>query len=146
MASQGSKAGLLVGGDESSERLLVRILRMDGYELAFAADRPMALDVAANHMLELIVVVDPFVGDDALECCRDLRALNTTRRTAIAIVSNGASVDFRVAAVGAGVDEFVAKPLVSSAVRVLLNAAVQFKQQPGSELRRRRTSRRSESR
>jgi DNA-binding response OmpR family regulator len=145
MASEGSNTGLLVGGDEASERTLVRILRADRYELAFAADRPTALDVASKQTFDLIVVIDRLRGDDALECCRDLRALKTTTRTAIAVVSDGASVDFRVAAVGAGVDEFVARPLVSGAVRALLEAAVEFKQQPGTELRRRRTSRRTES-
>jgi DNA-binding response OmpR family regulator len=144
MASQGSNTGLLVGGDEASEKTLVRILRADAYDVTFAADRAAALDVASKQTFDLIVVVDPLPGNDALECCRDLRALNTTVRTAIAVVSDEASVDLRVAAVGAGVDEFVAKPLMSHAVRVLLKAAIQFKQQPGAELRRRRTSRRTE--
>jgi len=52
----------------------------------------------------------------------------------VALVSTVTSVDLRLAAVRAGVDEFVAKPLMSSAVRALLNAAVEFKQQPGAEL------------
>jgi len=116
---------LVIGGDESTDRLLLRILRIDGYDVECVPDRAAALAAIGAREPRLITVIANPPGDDALELCRELRMREPTRRTPIMILTAVRSLDLRVAAVTAGVDEFLVKPYTAQRLRARLQSLTQ---------------------
>jgi two-component system phosphate regulon response regulator PhoB len=82
-----------------------------------AMDRSTALAAISARQPRFIIVIANPPGDDALDLCRELRARDDTRRTPLMILTAIRSIDLRVAAVTAGVDEFLVKPYTAQRLR-----------------------------
>ena len=134
---------LVIGGDQAAEHRLFRLLRMDGYDVRWVADRPAAFSAIDEQAPALVVIMAAPGADEALDLCRDLRTSTLTRRAAIVIHSDANTVELRVAAAQAGADEFLARPYTSTAFRAGLRSLLELKGRPGSDAGIRRTSRRS---
>lgn len=100
---------ILVVDDEPAVRSsLERALRIDGYEVALAADGQQALDALSGDAPDAVVLdlAMPEIG--GLEVCRRLRAAGD--RTPVLMLTARDEVDDRVAGLEAGADDYLAKP------------------------------------
>ncbi len=114
---------ILVVDDEPAVRSsLERALRIDGYEVALAADGQEALDALSADAPDAVVLdlAMPEVG--GLEVCRRLRAAGD--RTPVLMLTARDTVADRVSGLDAGADDYLVKPFaleeLSARLRALL--------------------------
>ncbi|MDW5594418.1 response regulator transcription factor [Conexibacter stalactiti] len=114
---------ILVVDDEPAVRsALERALRLDGYEVALAADGRQALEALTGVAPDAVVldVLMPEVG--GLEVCRRLRAAGD--RTPVLMLTARDQVADRVSGLDAGADDYLVKPFaleeLSARLRALL--------------------------
>ncbi len=99
---------ILVIDDEASIRQIVETrLKLAGYEVMTASDGVEALEQAANHQPDLIVLDIMMPKLDGFEVCRELRKNMTT--PIIMLTAKGDITD-RIAALELGADDYVVKP------------------------------------
>lgn len=99
---------ILVIDDEASIRQIVETrLKLAGYEVITAADGVEALEQAATHQPNLIVLDIMMPKLDGFEVCRELRKNMTT--PIIMLTAKGDITD-RIAALELGADDYVVKP------------------------------------
>ena len=102
------KQKILVVDDEASIRQIVETrLKLAGYDVITAADGAEALEQAANHQPDLIVLDIMMPKIDGFEVCRELRKTMTT--PIIMLTAKGDITD-RIAALELGADDYVVKP------------------------------------
>jgi OmpR family response regulator RpaB len=102
------KQKILVIDDEASIRQIVETrLKLAGYEVITAADGVEALEQAATHQPDLIVLDIMMPKLDGFEVCRELRKNMTT--PIIMLTAKGDITD-RIAALELGADDYVVKP------------------------------------
>jgi two-component system response regulator MprA len=112
---------ILVVDDEPAVRAsLARALRLDGYEVALAADGRAALEELAG-MAPDAVVLDVLMPElDGLEVCRRLRAAGD--RTPVLMLTARDRVVDRVGGLDAGADDYLVKPFALEELRARLKA------------------------
>ncbi|HEY4281287.1 MAG TPA: response regulator transcription factor [Conexibacter sp.] len=114
---------ILVVDDEPAVRnALDRALRLEGYEVALAADGQQALDALSATAADAVVldVLMPALG--GLEVCRRLRAAGD--RTPVLMLTARDQIEDRVSGLDAGADDYLVKPFaleeLSARLRALL--------------------------
>jgi len=104
---EGATRVLVVDDDPTVSEVVARYLVRDGYEVDVAADGPSALEAAAEHWPDLVVLDLMLPGLDGLEVCRRLRARGSV--PVIMLTARGDESD-RIAGLELGADDYVAKP------------------------------------
>ena len=100
---------ILVVDDEPAVRDAVdRALRLEGHEVAVAADGRAALDAVAVAPPDAVVLDLLMPRVDGLEVCRRLRAAGD--RTPVLVLTARDAVDDRVRGLDAGADDYLVKP------------------------------------
>jgi PAS domain S-box-containing protein len=102
---------LIVDDDRMVRELLVELLELDGYEVAFALDGSGALDQAISFAADLVIsdVVMPKV--DGLELCRKLKGHPQTAHIPVLLVSGSRnSLDDNLDGLTAGADDYLDLP------------------------------------
>ena len=96
--------------DESTlAELVSRHLRRAGYATETVSDGARAVDLAAAHSPDLVVLDAKLPGLDGLEVMRRLRAADDAR-PAVIMVSGGAHESERILGLRLGADDYVVKP------------------------------------
>jgi CheY-like chemotaxis protein len=95
---------LLAERDVYAAELMEYLLRQQGYEVTVAADAPVAVDLYEQHRPDLVVVELVRSGVSGLELCRILRAAGARILAVSALDLSGAAVE-------AGAEAFLSKPL-----------------------------------
>ncbi len=118
---------ILVVDDEPAVReALERALRLEGYDVALAADGPAALTVLAESAVDCVILDVLMPGIDGLETCRLMRA--RADRTPVLMLTARVGVGDRVAGLDAGADDYLAKPFaleeLLARIRALLRRTV----------------------
>ncbi|MGE3848500.1 MAG: bacteriohemerythrin [Gammaproteobacteria bacterium] len=104
---------VLVAEDNDVNRFLVReILADSGLELHFADDGRRALEAARDVDFALILMDMQMPEMDGLAATRALRALPRHARTPIVAMTGNAFNEDRVACLAAGMNDFLAKPIL----------------------------------
>jgi CheY-like chemotaxis protein len=112
-ALQGGRvATILVVEDDDNLRILLRMsLRMQGHDVAEAADGSQALDVA-SHIVPDLVIMDVYMpGMDGIEVTALLRARSGLEDVRVLLVSGGPESELRERGLAAGAVGFLPKPV-----------------------------------
>jgi DNA-binding response OmpR family regulator len=113
------RAKVLVADDERQIRdLLSEFLTSEGYEVLLASDGEEATGLAEREYPDVILLDVKMPGIDGIEVCKRLKAEPKTQFIPVIMITG--YVDNKMAAIGAGADDFVNKPidLVELAVRL----------------------------
>lgn len=131
---------ILIADDIVTSRLILRVkLASARYEVLQAITRAQLLELAQGTAPDLILIDERFDEGAGLELCRQLKRLITTQDLPVIVLTPGGDSARRLAALHAGADESLSKPVDEVAllarVRSLLRA-----RETWQELRRRRTT------
>jgi DNA-binding response OmpR family regulator len=113
------RAKALVADDERQIRdLLSEFLTSEGYEVLLASDGEEATGLAEREYPDVILLDVKMPGIDGIEVCKRLKAEPKTQFIPVIMITG--YVDNEMAAIEAGADDFVNKPidLVELAVRL----------------------------
>ena len=111
---------LVVDDEPQLRRALERALKLEGYEVALAADGEEALAAAAAASPDAIVLDVLMPKRDGLEVCRELRARED--RTPVLMLTARDAVSDRVDGLDAGADDYVVKPFALEELLARLRA------------------------
>ncbi len=102
---------LIVDDDPQLLRLLSHYLRAAGFEVREAADGEAALQAIQSHCPDFLVTDWEMPRMDGLELCRRVRQENLPHYVYVLFLSAKRSSPELIAALEAGADEFVSKPI-----------------------------------
>ena len=106
------KRTILVAEDSSDSREMLQVLlEMKGYAVVSAADGHRAIEVAVQELPDLILIDLQLPGLDGLSVARELRLHPELRAVPIIIISGHDPVKYRKAALSAGCDDYLLKPI-----------------------------------
>jgi len=112
---------ILVVDDEPAVRAsLERALRLEGYDIALAADGAEALAALEKDGTDAVVLDVMMPGVDGLEVCRTMR--RSGDRTPVLMLTARDAVSDRVAGLDAGADDYVVKPFALDELLARLRA------------------------
>jgi two-component system cell cycle sensor histidine kinase/response regulator CckA len=113
-----SPATILIVDDLAANReTLIELLDAGGYRLLEAADGPAALQAAAEHAPDLILLDVMMPGMDGFEVCRRLRADERSAEMPVILVTALDDQASRLAGIEAGADDFITKPFNRAELR-----------------------------
>lgn len=98
---------LVVDDDSQIRRALRRALEARGYAVELAATGEEALDVAAGHIPDMVILDLSLPGMSGLDVCRELR---TWTQAPILVLSIHETSSDKVAALDMGADDYLTKP------------------------------------
>ncbi len=112
MTATSRKSCILIVDDEASARETMRsILAGLGEEIIFAASGAEALDLAAAHPPDLIILDVMMPGMDGFEVCRKLRADPLLAEMPVIFATALDDKEAKLRGLEAGADDFVTKPV-----------------------------------
>ena len=111
---------LIVDDEPAVRAALDRALRLDGYDVALAADGREALDRLADTRQDAVILDVAMPGVDGLEVCRRLR--DAGDRTPVLMLTARDAIDDRVAGLDAGADDYLVKPFALKELKARLRA------------------------
>jgi DNA-binding response OmpR family regulator len=100
---------LVVDDEPTIAEVVARYLARAGYGATIAGDGPSALEAAARHRPDLVVLDLMIPGIDGLEVMRRLREQDRDRIAVILLTAKGEESD-RVTGLRLGADDYVVKP------------------------------------
>ena len=107
------KLALVVDDDARSRELLQQLLKLDGYEVRAVDGGQAALALLEDEAPDVAVIDLRMPGMDGLELCRKIRGLARPGRDLPVVVLTGMDdEDARQAALDAGADDVLAKPVL----------------------------------
>ncbi|MFJ3880252.1 response regulator transcription factor [Streptomyces sp. NPDC090077] len=112
-APGGGVAGriLVVDDDPTVSEVVAGYLQRAGFTVHRAADGPAALEAAARHRPDLVVLDLMLPGMDGLEVCRRLRANgNATHTLPVVMLTARGDEEDRILGLEVGADDYVTKP------------------------------------
>lgn len=132
MTASGIEATILVVDDEVQiRRALHSLLAARHYGVLLAENGEQALELAADHTPDLVILDLSMPGMSGLEVCRELRAWY---RGPILILSVRGSEQDKIAALDLGADDYLTKPFPTgellARIRALLRRAAQHETPP----------------
>lgn len=105
------KARVLVVEDDEDTRFMIRtMLEIRGFSVVEAINGEMAIALAANVQLDLILMDADLPSLDGLAATRHIRELPSACRVPIVMVSAHAQPAFANQALAAGCSDFIVKP------------------------------------
>jgi putative two-component system response regulator len=112
MADENPKQRVLVVDDVVENCVLIAdYLETLGCDITTANSGPDALAVMADSPADIVLLDVEMPGMNGLEVCRQIKASPATAMVPVVIVTAYSAVEDRVAALEAGADDFLAKPV-----------------------------------
>lgn len=110
MSTPGARI-LIVDDDARNVRLLEAMLHVEGYATLTACNGQQALDLASEHIPELILLDVMMPDMNGFEVVEKLKGEIATQRIPIVMVTALDDQESRLYALQAGADEFISKPI-----------------------------------
>ena len=101
---------LIVDDDVQATTLINEVLSMHGYQTTVVNESALAIAVAKLIHPDLFVLDLMMPPPDGFKLCRMLRADSNFKQTPILIVTALGDTDSRIVAMGAGANDYLAKP------------------------------------
>lgn len=122
---RGAKLTILVAEGDDDSRLMMRtLLEMKGYRALGARGGEEAMDVALLEQLDLILLDLELAGLDGLKVIYELRRKDKTREVPIVIISGWDPGEHKDAALAAGCNEYLLKPIDFEVLEAILSRYV----------------------
>jgi putative two-component system response regulator len=118
---------LVVEDDESNLRLLVRLLKAQGYLVESANSGEAAIDIIARHQPDLVLLDVHLPGIGGLEICRRIKQTSATRLIPVVLVTGDAAREHRIAGIHAGADDFLTKPFDAEELQARVGSLIRLK-------------------
>jgi two-component system cell cycle response regulator len=115
---------LAVDDDPVSLRLLVKQLRINGYQIEMARGGKEGLRAALRSAPDVLVVDHEMPDMDGLEVVRSLRRTEVGSTMYILLLTGNQSEDLLVQAFDAGVDDFVTKPFIPRVMNARIKGGI----------------------
>jgi len=115
---------LAVDDDPVSLRLLVKQLRINGYQVEMARGGKEGLRAALRNSPDVLVVDHEMPDMDGLEVVRSLRKTEVGSTMYILLLTGNQSEDLLVQAFDAGVDDFVTKPFIPRVMNARIKGGI----------------------
>lgn len=129
---------LVVDDMETNRRLLQAKLEAKYYTVFMAPDGPHALECAARHQPDIILLDVMMPGMDGYEVCRRLKSNLATRHIPVVMLTALTDRDDRLRGLEAGADDFLSKPVEDFGLFARLEALMRYNM-VANELRTRET-------
>ena len=113
---QGPDSLLIVDNDESSRDLMLRRLSKRGFSALHAENGEAALEWIESHRVDLVLLDMALPGMSGLEVLRALRKNHASAQLPIIMMMDRAGSEATVAALSAGANDYVTRPIDFSAV------------------------------
>jgi len=111
IASRPETGRILVVDDEAMmRRLLEKLLRMEGYEVALASSGEQALAELSKHGADTVLLDMRMPGMTGLDVCRQIRAHRRGLHTPVVFITAVNDRELRRRGMEAGADDFLSKP------------------------------------
>ncbi len=119
-----TKARVLIVDDEASARSgLEKLLRHEGYTVNTAADGPSALSAFSEVVPQVVVTDLKMPGMDGLELLKQLKEID--RGLPVVVVTEFGDVASAVAAMRAGADDYLTKPVDFDALTLAIERSLE---------------------
>jgi diguanylate cyclase (GGDEF)-like protein len=125
---------LIVDDDAGSVKILRSILKAEG-EILFASDGTTALSMVRDHHPDLVLLDAEMPGLDGYDVCRQLKANDQTKDTAVIFVTSHGDLAHETWALEIGAVDFITKPINPPVVEARVRTHIRLKQQ-ADQLRR----------
>src|SRR3954454_9594290 len=120
---------LVVEDDDEIAQVLLRSLRLDGYDVRIAGDGEAALDQAAAYHPDLVILDLGLPKLDGIEVARRLRS---TDDVPILMLTARDAIDSRVDGLASGADDSLVKPFEGQEVLARMRALLRRRPPRGS--------------
>src|SRR6185437_7042673 len=105
------KTVLIIDDDADCRRVLAAVLNQDGWQVYHAGNGDEGIDLARQHRPSVIVCDLLMPRANGFKVCREIRSDPTLRQTPIVVTSGRNFETDRRAAIEAGADDFLPKPV-----------------------------------
>lgn len=117
---------LVVDDMEPNRRLMQAKLEAKYYTVFLAKDGPNALESAAHHQPDIILLDVMMPGMDGYEVCRRLKSNPATRHIPVVMLTALTDRDDRLRGLEAGADDFLSKPVDDFGLFARLEALMRY--------------------
>jgi len=124
----GHKPKALVADDEPDMLRFLKSQLSQHYELFEAVDGQQAVEKASQFLPDVILLDMMMPEKDGLQVCRELREQSSTQNIPIILLTARADEETKLAALGAGASDFLAKPFSTTELHVRIKNLVESHQ------------------
>jgi EAL domain-containing protein (putative c-di-GMP-specific phosphodiesterase class I)/CheY-like chemotaxis protein len=134
---------VLIADDDPAIRSFLRhALEREGFDTVLASNGREALDLIAEHPVEVLLLDMSMPVMDGLKTLREIRTSNRSRTLPVILVTASGQESDRVRGLDSGADDFLAKPIAIKELAARVRAQVRHSAAWTRELERSRAGRR----
>jgi len=123
-----NRPSLLVADDEPDMLRFLKSQLDPHYRVLEAVDGQQAVDKAGQFLPDIILLDMMMPEKDGLQACREIRARSSTQTIPVILLTARADEETKLAALGAGASDFLAKPFSTTELHVRIKNLVESHQ------------------